>query len=189
MKRVIPTLMLLTLLAGCTSKEQRLHQENEAAVACKRSGDTCTFKIWPTAADTYEVRLPGVTKTACHLGPDFTVHYFNFAESGSLAIYHGGHPQDETDRPAGRFRALFGDKSAQWSFFKGTTNFRATAYVMEPEQEDRPSYVWHLMVSGNTEKEVHAIVDQLATFRKVRTVAFHSAPSEKVKLGTANPAP
>ncbi len=168
MNQIIPTLMLLTLLAGCTSKEQRLHKENEAAVASRRSGDTYTFKIWPTAADTYEVRLSGVTRTSCHLGPDFTVHYFIFAESGSLAIYHGGHPQDETDRPTGRFRSSFGDKSAQWSFFKGTTDFRATAYVTEPEQEDRPSYIWHLMVSGDTEKEVHAIVDQLATFHKVR---------------------
>ncbi len=168
MKRIIPILMLLTLLAGCTSKAQRLHKKNEAAVAAKRSGDTYTFKIWPTADETYEVRLSGVTATSCNLGPDFTVHYFNFAKSGSLALYHGGHPMDETERPTEKFISSFGERSVQWSFFKRDAGFRATAYVTEPEQEDSPSYTWHLMVSADTEKEVHAIVDQLATFRRVR---------------------
>jgi hypothetical protein len=168
MKRIIPILVLLTLLAGCSSKAQRLHKKEEAAVAPRRSGDIYTFKIRPAAADTYEVRLSGVTETSCHLGPDFTVHYFNFSKSGSLALYYGGHPMDETDRPTGRFRSSFGNQTAQWCLFKRTDDFRATAYVTEPEQEDRPSYTWHLMVSADTEKELHAIVDQLTTFRKVR---------------------
>ncbi|MDB6007385.1 MAG: hypothetical protein JWR15_4372 [Prosthecobacter sp.] len=172
MKVIIPILMLLALLAGCSSKAQRLHKKDEATVAPRRFGDTYTFKIRPAAADTYEVRLAGVTETSCHLGPDFTVQYFTFAESGSLALYYGGHPQDETDRPTGRFRSSFGDKSAQWSFLKRTADFRATAYVTEPEQEDRPGYTWHLIVIADTEKEIHAIIDQLSTFHKIAGASY-----------------
>lgn len=168
MKRAFPFLMLLTMLAGCSSAE-RLHKSNTAAIEAKRSGDTYTFKTWPTAVDSYEIRLSGVTETSCHLGPDFTVHYFTFPQSGSLAIYYGGHPQSESDRPTGRFRSSFGTTSADWSLFRRTADFRATAYVPEPErkEEDGPTYTWHLIVIGDTEKAVHAIVDQLPTFHVI----------------------
>lgn len=166
MKRAIPILMLLTLLGGCSSAE-RLHKRNTGAIAAKRSGDTYTFKTWPTAEDSYEIRLSGVTETSCHLGPDFTVHYFTFPQSGSLAIYYGGHPQSEAERPTGRFRSSFGTTSAEWSLFKRPADFRATAYVTEPEREDRPSYTWHLIIIGDTEKAVHGIVAQLPTFHMI----------------------
>ena len=136
MMRAIPIFMLLTMLAGCSSTE-RLHKRNTAAIAAKRSGDIYTFKTWPTAADSYEIRLSGATETSCHLGPDFTVHYFTFPQSGSLAIYYGGHPQSETDRPSGRFRSAFGATSADWSLVRRTSDFRAAAYVTEAEREDR----------------------------------------------------
>lgn len=164
--RSIPIFMLLTMLAGCSSTE-RLHKRNTAAIAAKRSGDIYTFKTWRTAPESYEIRLSGVTETSCHLGPDFTVHYFTFPQSGSLAIYYGGHPQSETDRPNGRFRSAFGATSANWSLVRRTSDFRATAYVTEAEQEDRPSHTWHLIVIGDTEKAVHAIVAQLPTFHMI----------------------
>lgn len=166
MKTIAPIVVLLTLLAGCSSAE-RLHKKNTAAIAAKRTGDVYTFKLRPTVEESYQIRLFGVTETTCHLGPDFTVHYFSFPQSGSLAIYFGGHPQSETDRPTGRFRSSFGDTSAAWSLFKRTTDFRATAYVPEPEREDQPIYTWHLIVIGDTEKAVHAIIDQLPSFHQI----------------------
>lgn len=177
MKRLLHILMLLPLLAGCTSKMERQQKKDEAAIAPRRSGDIYTFKIRP-ASDTYELRLAGVTQTSAHLGPDFTVQYFTFALSGSLGIYHGGHPQDEEGRPMRRFSASFGKRSAKWSLFKEAEGFRASAYVLEPEREDSPTYIWHLMVSGKTEQEVHAIIQQLRTFRHAdpTTITVHPTP-------------
>ena len=159
-------LILLTVLAGCSSAE-RLNKRNIAAIAAKRSGDVYTFKLRPALEESYQIRLSGVTETSCHLGPDFTVHYFTFPQYGSLAIYYGGHPQSETDRPTGRFRSAFGNTSADWNIVRRASDVRATAYVTEPEQQDRPSYTWHLIVIGDTEKAVHAIVDQLPTFHLI----------------------
>lgn len=158
--------MLLALLAGCSSAK-RLHKKNTAIIAAKRSVDTYTFKTWPTSAESYEIRLAGVTETSCHLGPDFTVHYFTFPESGILAIYYGGHPQTVTERPTGQFRSAFGTTSSDWSLVRREGGFRAAAYIIEPEREDRPSYTWHLIVTADSENSVHAIVDQFQSFRMI----------------------
>lgn len=168
MKHRLTTLVLLALLAACTSPEQRLQKERQAAVAAHQSGDTYTFKVWPGAKVSHAVRLSGMPETDCVLGPDFTVHYFTWPQHGSLAIYHGGHPQDETDKPARKLTARFGGRSAHWSLFQKEQGFRATAYVAEPAQEDGPGYIWHLMVHGQTEKELRAIIAQLSTFHEVR---------------------
>lgn len=168
MKHLFSSIMLLALLSACTSSTQRLQKERQAAIAARQSGDTYTFKVWPGAEVSHAVRLSGAPEADCMLGPDFTVHYFTWPQRGSLAIYHGGHPQDETDKPTGKLTARFGSKTARWSLFQKAEGFRATAYVTELDQDGEPSYTWHLMVHGQTEKEVRAIIAQLSTFHEVR---------------------
>ncbi len=166
MKTIVPIVVLLTIFAGCSSAD-RLHKKSIAAIAAKRTGDIYTFKLRPTLEESYQIQLSGVTETSCHLGPDFTVHYFSFPQSGSLAIYFGGHPQTETDRPTKRFRSSFGTTAAVWSLFKRTADFRATTYIPYSDSEGGPTYTWHLIVIANTEKAVHEIVDQLPTFHLI----------------------
>ena len=167
MKRAIPILMLLAMLAGCASAG-RLHKRNTAAIAAKRSGDTYTFKTWPTAADLCRYGCLELRRHHVISAPTsrFTISHFlslvrwPFTTADIL----------EEREPMAHWTVQIGIRchlsrlepcSEELGFSSRRIRDRAR------EREDRPSYTWHLIVIADTEKAVHAIVNQLPTFHVI----------------------
>jgi len=102
-----------------------------------------------------------VKNTSAILGPDFTVHYFNFNPPASLALYNGGNPKNRDEKADSRFNAEFGGKLAEWSLNRRDTECRAEAFIPDGDHS-----MWHVIVIAPTEQRVRDVIDQLRSFRR-----------------------
>lgn len=155
-----PLLVWVAVTAALTNCSGLRQAREERSIAPKANAGDYTFRTWPGSKTTYRLTLSNVVDTSAHLGPDFTVHYFTFTPTASLALYNGGHPMTRAEKPVSTFRAPVGTSPAKWTVTKRDSDYRAETYVAQDDHN-----VWHATVVAPTQERLHEIVAQLASLR------------------------
>jgi hypothetical protein len=160
-------LSLALMVTSCASKYERWQSERLKQIETVSAGDVHRFKDWPGSDAQCAIQLSGVTRTDSHLGPDFSVHYFDFDSSSSLALYRGGHPRTRTSKPVSRFSSRFAGKFARWEVCEESGFLSAWSYV-DMSKEDYPDF-WHLMIQASTLEKVKQIARECESFKMTAT--------------------